>query len=111
MCFSKINPKVFTPINFVEKEYDKLELEEIYENLQHYLNLSFNNNMITINSQQYSTEFLEFSKLELLRTNKHWKGLRRCLCKILLKGEDYSCYKILHQDLQEYQIAISINKA
>ncbi|CAG8447742.1 3290_t:CDS:2 [Funneliformis caledonium] len=106
-----IDPKVFTPIDFVEEKHDELELEEINENPQHYLNVSFDNNMTTINSQQYPTEFLEFSKLELLRTNKHWKGPRRCLYKTLSKGEDYSYCKVLHWDLQEYQIAVSINKA
>src|SRR3954467_7387317 len=89
-CFSKIDPKVFTPIDFIEEEYDELELEETHENPQHYLNVSFNDNMTTINSQQYPTEFLEFSKLELLRTNKYWKGPGRCLCKTLSKGEDCS---------------------
>ncbi|CAG8680804.1 3694_t:CDS:2 [Funneliformis caledonium] len=68
-----IDLKAFTLIDFIEKEYDKLELEELYKNPQHYLNVSFNNNMTTINSQQYSTEFLEFSKLELLKTDKNCK--------------------------------------
>ncbi|CAG8656906.1 13521_t:CDS:1 [Funneliformis caledonium] len=101
-CFSKIDPKVFTPIDFVKKEYNKLELEEIYKNPQHYLNVFFNNNMTTINSQQYLTEFSEFSKLELLRTDKHWKGPEKCLYKILSKEEDCLYYNVLYQNLQEY---------
>ncbi|CAG8618214.1 4450_t:CDS:2 [Funneliformis caledonium] len=84
---AKIDPKVFTPIDFVEEKYDELELEEIYENPQYYLNVSFNNNMTTINSQQYLTEFLKFSKLELLKTNKYWKGLERCLSVSINKAQ------------------------
>ncbi|CAG8434661.1 5885_t:CDS:2 [Funneliformis mosseae] len=33
MYFSKINPKVFILIDFVEEKYDDLEIEEIYKNL------------------------------------------------------------------------------
>ncbi|CAG8729744.1 10435_t:CDS:2 [Funneliformis mosseae] len=75
MCFSKIDPKVFTPIDFVKEKHDDLELEEIYKNSQHYLNVSFDNNITTINR------------------------------------EDCLYCKVLYQDLQEYQIAVSINKA
>ncbi|CAG8568654.1 5837_t:CDS:10 [Funneliformis caledonium] len=56
-CFSKIDSKVFTPIDFVKK------------------------------------------------------GSGQCLYKTLSKGENCSYCKALHQDLQEYQITVSINKA
>ncbi|CAI2166495.1 9897_t:CDS:2 [Funneliformis geosporum] len=36
-CFTKINPEILSPIDFFEKEYDELELEETEGEPQNYL--------------------------------------------------------------------------
>ncbi|CAI2176492.1 7035_t:CDS:2 [Funneliformis geosporum] len=38
-CFTKINPEILSPIDFFEKEYDELELEETEGEPQNYLYL------------------------------------------------------------------------
>ncbi|CAG8685359.1 796_t:CDS:2, partial [Funneliformis caledonium] len=85
---------VDTPLEEEIREFEKKDYEDEY---------------IIVDKLPDDDELVD--KLELLRTNKHWKGPRRCLCKTLLKEEDCSYCKVLHQDLQKYQIAVSINKA
>ena len=104
-CFTKMNPVIFTPIDFLEEEYDELELEESEGEPQHYLNVSLEENIATINHQQYPTEFLEFSNLEFLRTDKHWKGPGRCLCKVLQNNEKCLFCRKLQEDLNDYHVA------
>jgi ADP-ribose pyrophosphatase YjhB (NUDIX family) len=104
-CFIKINPEIFTLIDFFEEKYNELELEETEGEPQHYLNVSLEENIAIINHQRYPTEFLEFSDLEFQRTDKYWKGPGRCLCKPLQNNEKCSFCRKLYKDLEYYRVA------